>query len=80
MKRDLKAAVEAAFRPLRCVAEISDDGRKLAFRVFDPDGKPVLIVPEESNPRDDAALATILDNARGRVRACGFALEPWKLE
>lgn len=73
------AAVEAAFSPLNCVAEIWDGEQKLRFRVSDATNETVLSCPSEvlANLRDDSALAAFLQNVRAEVEDNGYSLNPW---
>ena len=76
---EIRVAVEAAFKPLRCVMEIWDFGQKLSFRVFDAKEHTVLTVPDEvlGNLRDGPALEALIQDARTRIAANGHHLDPW---
>ena len=78
---EIRIAVEAAFRPLRCVAEVWDYDQKLRFRVFDPNDRGVLRVPSLNlrELRDKSNLRSVLAAARATVQEKGFRLEPWAL-
>lgn len=78
---EIKIAVEAAFRPLRCVAEVWDYEQKLRFRVFDSNDRGVLTVPSLvlRDLRDRSNLRSVLSTARLTVEEKGFRLEPWAL-
>ncbi|MEX0734086.1 MAG: hypothetical protein WD051_05560 [Steroidobacteraceae bacterium] len=73
------AAVEGAFSPLNCVAEIWDYEQKLRFRVSDATNETVLTCPNEvlANLRDDTALTAFLQNVRAEVEDNGYTLNPW---
>ena len=45
--QQIVSAIQAAFSPLRCTAEIWDYQQKLRFRVFDTSDKAVLTCPEQ---------------------------------
>jgi hypothetical protein len=76
---EIRAAIEAAFKPLRCVAEIWDFGQKLSFRVFDAKDHTVLTVPNEvlESLRDVPGLEALIQDARSRIAANGHHLDPW---
>ncbi len=78
---EIKIAVEATFRPLRCVAEVWDYDQKLRFRVFDSNDRGVLRVPSLvlRELRDKSNLKSVLSAARATVEEKGFRLEPWAL-
>jgi len=73
-------AVRNAFRPLDCGVEVFDFEQKLRFRVFDPDGKPILRMSEMlmRRARDPKGLRFAINEARSRVEDKGFKLKPWK--
>lgn len=70
---EIRMAVEAAFRPLRCVAEVWDYNQKLRFRVFDPSDRGVLTVPSLvlRELRDKSNLISVLSAARSTVEEKG---------
>ena len=76
---EIRRAVEAAFRPLRCVAEVWDYNQKLRFRVFDSSDRGVLKMPSLvlRELRDKSNLRSVLSAARSTVEEKGFRLEPW---
>ena len=76
---EIRVAVEASFKPLRCVAEIWDYGQKLSFRVFDSKDHTVLTVPNEvlENLRDGPGLEALIRGARSSIAANGHLLDPW---
>ena len=76
---EIRAAVEAAFAPLRCVVEILDFGQKLSFSVFDARDHTVLTVPNAlmANLREGAALEALIQEARTTIAAHGHHLDPW---
>jgi hypothetical protein len=65
----IKAKMERAFQPNRCVAEIHDYNRQLSFKVFAPDGAGLLEVPNLllSNLRDERLLDAWLDDVRAQI-------------
>ena len=75
MKRTLSTeqirdAVEGAFKPLRCVAEIWDYNEKLRFKVFDADDHTAIQAPRLvlRGLRDRSSGLTGLDRKRAVVR------------
>jgi hypothetical protein len=72
-------SIQNAFRPLRCGIEIFDFERKLRFRVFDVDGRPVLNMSKmlTRRARDPTGLRLVVMEARAHVESKGFKLEPW---
>jgi len=74
----VKATVEGAFTPFRCVAEVWDDKRRLRFKVFDLDDNNIIEVPEvaESTIRNEHLFRIIIDNARTVIQVKGFVLSP----
>ena len=76
----IKATVEAAFRPLRCVVKLDYDVT-LSFRVFDANNKGVLRcgnLPLD-DLRDEERLKSNLLEFRERLKQRGFRLEPLTL-
>ena len=75
---DIKAAVEQAFRPLRCVVEVWDYDQKLRFKVFDANDRGVIEVPSLvlRLVREKNNLKSVLSSARTEVEEKGFRLEP----
>jgi hypothetical protein len=76
---EIRATVEGAFSPLRCVAEVWDYEKKLRFRVFDAKDEAVVTFPNEviGNLRDESALKTLIQTARSRTEGKGHKLDPW---
>ena len=76
---DAALITEAAFAPLRCVAERHDYGNRLNFRVFDQNGEPVLTVEDlvKSQFADMNRLIDVLSSARQNLTERGYALLPW---
>ncbi len=68
--------IRNAFSPLDCGVEVFDYEQKLRFRVFDPDGKPILRMSEMLMRRARDRFA--INDARSRVEVKGFNLKPWK--
>jgi hypothetical protein len=58
----IKAKIERAFQPNRCVVEIHDHKKQLSFKVFSPDGADLLEVP-------NLLLSNLLDAWLDDVRA-----------
>ena len=79
---EIKAIVVAAFKPLRCVAEVCDYGQKLQFKVFDE--KDMGILEEKNlvlrNLSDKAQLRGVLSDARQRLLVKGYRFDPWELK
>ena len=46
--QQILSAVQNAFSPLRCTAEIQDRPQKLRLRVFDSSDKTVITYPEQA--------------------------------
>ena len=78
---EIKMIIEDAFRPLRCVAEVRDYEQKLRFKVFGPDDKGIVEVPEIvlSEVRERNQLRETISRFRKRVEERGFSLQPWSL-
>ena len=76
---EIKAMVEGAFVPLRCVAEIWDYDDKLRFKVFDRNDKGLIKMPKVvlSDFRDEEQLREVLSQVRERVQQKGCSLDPW---
>jgi hypothetical protein len=79
--QQVRSAVEAAFSPLRCVAEIWDNDQKLRLRIFDSNDKIVLTCPEQilGAVRDVESLRAFLEMVRAQVRSKGHSLGPFKV-
>lgn len=75
---EIRDAVEKAFRPLRCGAEIWDYDQKLRFRVFDDRDQGIVRVPSLvlRELRSKSNLRSVLSSARAVVEEKGFHLEP----
>jgi hypothetical protein len=75
--QQITAKVESAFLPLRCVVQITNDGRKLRFKVFNRQDKVVLSMRGVvlSEMRQEKQLDAVLHFGRSRIRAKGFALQ-----
>lgn len=78
---EIVTAVQDAFRPLRCVAEIWDYDAKLRFKVFDANDRGVVEVPSVvlRTVRERKDLGSVLAAARTAVEDKGFRLEPLAL-
>ena len=78
---EIKNAVEIAFRPLRCVAEIWDYQRNLKFLVCAPNGDAICEVRSCPLPlfasKDE--LRRFLTDMRNSVKEKGFTLDSWEL-
>lgn len=76
---EIQTIVEGAFHPHRCVAEVWDYGQKLRFKVFAPDDKGVIEVPELvlSTVHEKSQLQATISLFRERVEEKGFGLQPW---
>jgi hypothetical protein len=72
----IKQRVEAAFKPLRCVAEVWDYKEKIAVKVFDKDDRIVIERPNSvlRDLADETRLMDFIEAIRERVQAKGFAL------
>jgi hypothetical protein len=70
--------LERAFRPLRCVAKISDYGDRLHFKVFGDKGETIVGMPEVlvRTIRDPASLDQLIHEVRKRIVAKGYNLDP----
>ena len=78
---DIRVAIESAFKPLSCVAEIWDYDTKIRFRVFSPNGEPLVTYSKVviSHLRSDTALNIIITGVRKKLESKGFALASWHL-
>ena len=78
---EIKTIVESAFRPLRCIAEVWDYDQKLRFKVFGPDDKGIIKVPELvlRKVRKKSELYASISLLRERVEGKGFDLLAWSL-
>ena len=79
--QQILSAVEAAFLPLRCTAEIWDSGQKLHFRVSDSEGKTVVTYPKQvlGGIRDVESLRAFLEMVRAQVQGKGHPVAPLKI-
>ena len=82
VRLDIEAAVRAiraAFDPFVCVVEIYDDKKRVRFRVFNRDGRPLLSVPRllASEVVEPATLRHEMQEARARLERQGHTLRPW---
>lgn len=79
---EIRAIVEAAFRPLRCIAEVWDYDSKLRFKVFDDKDRGIVEVSDLvlRNLRDEAQLRDVLAGVRQRVVEKGYRVDPWELK
>jgi hypothetical protein len=79
--QQILSAVQAAFSPLRCTADIWDYGQKLRFRVFDSKNKTVLTYPTQvlGAIREVESLRAFLEMVRAQVQATGHRLGQWKV-
>jgi hypothetical protein len=77
-REEMKASLETAFLPLRCVAEFRDYRARLTARVYDETDEPILrilpIVVREF--RTDSALNTLIRWGRERLITRGYRLSP----
>lgn len=66
---DIRARVENAFAPLRCVAEIWDYEQKLRLRVFDIHDIPIMTIEEIvlSSFRETHSLDALINDIRQRI-------------
>jgi hypothetical protein len=73
-------SVESAFKPFECVVEVFNFQRRLRFRVFDLNDKPLLTMSDALVRRlcDPGGLNTIITTCRSRVEQKGHKLKPWK--
>jgi hypothetical protein len=77
---EIKIAVEGAFQPLRCDAEIWDFGEKLKFCVYDQENCVYKVASCPLNlVRDKSDLESFLRDRRADVQNKGFTLDPWTL-
>ena len=72
----IKGEIQAAFAPLRCVAEVYDYQTKLRFKVFDPNDNGVLERTGIAlrDLRDRSGLHHLIQDARAWVQDKGFIL------
>jgi hypothetical protein len=73
----IKQRMEAAFKPLSCVAKVWDYKEKLAVKVFDNDNNIVVERPNSvlHDLADETRLMDFVEEIRERVQAKGFALD-----
>ena len=79
--QQIVSAIQAAFSPLRCAAEIWDYEKKLRLQVFDSNDKTVVTFPEQvlGAVRDVESLRAFLEMVRAQVQAKGHRLGPLKV-
>lgn len=79
---EIKVIVEAAFRPLRCIAEVWGYDSKLRFKVFDDKDRGIVEVSAFvlRNLRDEAQLRDVLAGVRQRVVEKGYRVDPRELK
>ena len=79
--QQILTAVQAAFLPLRCTAEIWDCGQKLRFQVSDSQGRTVVTYPKQvlGGIRDVESLRAFLEMVRAQVQAKGYRMAPLKI-
>jgi hypothetical protein len=79
--QQILAAVQAAFSPLRCTAEIWDQEQKLRLQVFDAENRTVLTYPNQvlGAVRQVDSLRAFLEMLRAQAQAKGHRLGPLKL-
>ncbi len=75
---EIRAAIEKAFQPLRCVAEIWDYDQKLRVKVSDAKDRGIVEIPNLilREVREKSNLKSVLSSARSVVEEKGFRLEP----
>lgn len=75
----ITAQIENTFKPLTCVAEIWDYGRRIRFKVFDSNDSGILEIPDLIlvNIRDESQLRSVLSAARESIEERGFVLDDW---
>jgi hypothetical protein len=74
--QDIKARLEGAFKPLRCVVEVWDYKQKLRFKVFDDNDEDIIEMPEIvlRDLSNESHLQDVIQEARARVRPKGIVL------
>jgi hypothetical protein len=79
--QQIVSAVQAAFSPLRCTAEIWDYGKKLRLRVFDANDKIIITYPKQvlDAIRNVESLRAFLEMVRAQVQGEGHKLGPLKV-
>ncbi len=77
----LVETLESAFRPLRCTAQVWDYGERVRFRIYTPQGEPLIEYPDEILHDISApdTLEQFIRSVREDVEARGFRLHPWEL-
>lgn len=78
---DIRAVVESAFKPLRCVAETWDYEHRLRFKVFDENEQGVIEVPDVAlrSLREESQLRDVILQARRAITEKGIQLDSWEL-
>lgn len=76
---EIKSAVEAAFRPLRTVAEIWDYETKLRFKVFNDNDEGIIENPNTPLRflREKRELFQLISSVRTAIENKGFSLDTW---
>jgi len=71
--------IQRAFAPLRSEAEIWNDGQKLRFHVFGPDGSSLLKADEITRAQfqDHTNLSSVIEIARDTIMRNGFTMPSW---
>jgi hypothetical protein len=79
--QQILSAVQGAFSPLRCTAEIWDHQQKLRLRVFDSSDQTVIACPEQvlGAIRNVESLRAFLEMLRAQVQTKGHRLGPLKV-
>ncbi|WP_368415501.1 DUF1652 domain-containing protein [Falsiroseomonas sp.] len=67
--QDIKARLEVAFAPLRCVVEIWDYEHRLRFKIFGKDGRGLVEMPDIiiRDVSDESQLASLIAQVRERL-------------
>jgi hypothetical protein len=79
--QQIVAAVQAAFSPLRCTAEVWDYGQMLRLQVFDANDKAIVTYPKQvlDAVRSVESLRAFLEMVRAQVQQRGHRLGPLKV-
>jgi hypothetical protein len=74
--QQIKLRLEGAFKPLRCVAEVSDYKQKISFRIFDHKNQGVFEIRNIvlRHLSEEARLQVLIQDVRAQVQAKGFVL------
>jgi hypothetical protein len=73
---EIKARLQGAFMPLRCITKDRDYKHRLCFAVFDHDGQGIFKSADlvRRHLKDEGYLQDVIHQTRSQVQAKGFTL------